>query len=106
MFTTHSFMVIHPRARYGKPMSTDGIISANFVCLFVCLGLSSYSRNFHSYEDVTINGEGLQILTYVPHTWPLSSEDSLACHTYCDTGHPFIMVNSEDPSHSHLLLSV
>ena len=26
------------------------------------------------------------------HTWPLSSDDSLACNTYCVTGHPFIMV--------------
>ena len=40
-----------------------------------------------------MTGEGLQILTYARHSWPLSSEGSLACHTYCDTGHPFIMVN-------------
>ena len=33
----------------------------------------------------------------------LSSEGSLACYTYCDTGHPFIMVISEDPWHRHLL---
>ena len=26
-------------------------------------------------------------------------EGSLACHTYCDTGHPFIMVISEGPWH-------
>ena len=44
-------------------------------------------RIFHSYGDVTITGEGLQ-----------SSEGSLACHTNCDTGHPFIMVISEDPT--------
>ena len=75
-----------------------------FVCLFVCL--SSHSRIFHSYGDVTIAGEGLQILTYARHTWPLSSEDSLTCHTYCDTGLPFIMVMSEDPWHSHQLPSV
>ena len=30
----------------------------------------------------------------------------LACHTYFDTGPPFIMVISEDPRHSHLLSSV
>ena len=29
---------------------------------------------------------------YARHLWPLSSEDSLPCHIYCDTGHPFIMV--------------
>ena len=38
-------------------------------------------------------------------SWPLTSEGSLACHTYCDTGHPFIMVITEDPWHSHLLPS-
>ena len=30
----------------------------------------------------------LPILTYTQHSWPLSSEDSLMCHTYCDTGQP------------------
>ena len=43
-----------------------------------------------------IAGEGQQILTYARHSWPLRSEGSFASHTYCDTGHPFIMVNSED----------
>ena len=51
---------------------------------------------FHSFGDVTITGEGLQILTYARHSW------GLACHTYCDTGHSLIMVISisEDP-HTH-----
>ena len=48
----------------------------------------------------------LQILTCAWHLWPLSSEGSLAFHTYDDTGHPFIMVISEDPWHSHLLPNV
>ena len=60
-----------------------------FVCLFVW-SLSSHSRIFHSYGDVIISGEGLQILACVLYSWPLSSEGSLACHS--DTGHPFIMV--------------
>ena len=30
-------------------------------------------------------------------------ESSFTCHTYCDTGPPFIMVISEDSWHSHLL---
>ena len=76
-----------------------------FLCLFNW-SLSSHSKIFHSYGDVTITGEGLQILTYARHSWPLSSEGSLACHIYCDMGHPFIMVISEDPWHSHLLLTV
>ena len=64
------------------------------------------SRIFHSNGDVIITGEGLRILTYARHSWPLSSDGSLACHTYCDTGHPLIMVISEDPWHLHLLPSV
>ena len=51
------------------------------VCLFV-LSFTSHSRIFHSHGEVTITGEGLQILTYARHSWPLSSEGSLACHTY------------------------
>ena len=47
-------------------------------CLFVWT-LSSHSRIFHSFGDVTIAGEGLQILTYAWHSWPLSSEGSLTC---------------------------
>ena len=69
-----------------------------FICLFVCMGLIvQLERIFHSYGDVTITGEGLQILTYARHSWPFISKGSLAYHTICDTGHPFIMVISEDP---------
>ena len=87
----------------------DVLFVCLLVCLFVCLfawGLSSHSRIFHSYRDVTITGEGLQILTFARYSWPLSSEVSLACHIYCDMGHPFIMVISEDPWYSHLLQSL
>ena len=69
------------------------VLKIMFVCLFVCLfvwGFSSHSRMFHSYGDVTITDEGLQILTYARHPRPLNSEGSegsLACIAYCDTGH-------------------
>ena len=46
------------------------------VRIFVCLGFLSYSRFCHSYGDITIIGEGLQILTYARHLRPLSSEGS------------------------------
>ena len=69
-----------------------------------CLFVGVY--HLHSNGDVTTAGEGLQILTYAQHSWILSSEGSLACHTYCDRGHLFTMVISEDPWHSHLLQSV
>ena len=74
--------------------------------ILVCSGFSVPPKNFQSFEDVTIADEGLQILTYAWHSWPLSSEGYLTCHIYCDTGQPFIMVISEDPWHSHLLPSV
>ena len=46
-------------------------------------------ENFHSFGDVTIVGEGLQILTYAWQFWPLRSEVFFVlCHTYCGTGHP------------------
>ena len=68
--------------------------------------LSSLSRIFHSYGDVSIAAEGLQILNYARHSLPWSSEGSLTCHKYCDRGLLFIFVISEDPWHSHLLPSV
>ena len=67
----------------------------------VCLGFSSQSRIFHSFGDVTITDEGL-ILVYAWHSWLLSNEGSLVCHTYCDTGHPF-MWSSPRTNNTHLL---
>ena len=53
-----------------------------FVYVFPCLWFLSQSRIHHSCGDVTITGEGVQILTYARHLWPLSKECSLVCHTY------------------------
>ena len=58
---------------------------------FFCSSFSSHSRIFHLFGDVTIAGDGLQILTYVRHLWPLIKEGSLTCHTYCDIGHLVIV---------------
>ena len=69
---------------------------------FYLFGVFRPTREF----DVTFTGEGLQILTSVRHSRQLSIEGSLKRHTYCDTGHTFIMVFSEDPWLSHLLPSV
>ena len=49
--------------------------------LHVYAVFASHSRIFHSPR----------------HSWQLSSEGSLACHIYYDTGHPFIVVISGDP---------
>ena len=58
-----------------------------FVCLSVW-GFSSTLEFFTSIRDIIIAGEELHVLTCARHSWPLSSEGSLVCHTYCDTGKP------------------
>ena len=76
-----------------------------FVWFFVLLENFSLIRRYNHCRW----GRRLQILTYARHSWPLtwkSSEGSLTCHTYCDKGHPFIMVISGDPWHLRLLPSV
>ena len=90
----------------NEPVLFLCLLTNYFVCLFlfVC-SLLSHSRNFPSWR-ITIAAEGLQILTFARHSWPLSSEGSLACHTHCDKGLTFIMVIFEAPWHSHLLPSV
>ena len=65
-------------------------------------GFTYHSKICHSYGDVTITGEGLQIMSSTKQSRPFSSGGSLDYHTYCDTGHPFIMVISEDPWQLHL----
>ena len=67
------------------------------VCLFVCP-----TREFFTHlETSPLPVKGCKF-------WPVldTSEGSLACHSYCDTRNPFIMINSENPWHSHLMPSV
>ena len=78
----------------------------NWTTVFFLFGVFLPNREFFTHLETHHTGEVLQILTYVWHLWPLRSECSLAYHAYCDTGHPFIMVISEDPWHSHLMPSV
>ena len=68
-----AFVYIH------STMSWLTTLGFSYVCLFVW-GLSSHSRLFHSYGDVTIIGEGLQILTYARHSWPVSSKFFIVPH--------------------------
>ena len=85
--------------KYWKPDFHDWLI----VCysLFVWVVFFSLDTFSLIYGDVTITGEWLQFFTYTRYSWSLSSESSLTCLTYCDTGNPFMMVISEDPWHSH-----
>ena len=53
----------------------------------------TYHVHIRSYESLFVWGLSYHswILTYARYLWPLSSEGSLACYTYCNTGHPFII---------------
>ena len=83
--------------KYGKweykKLLYTGLLNvcSNSLSLILFYG-SFLSRMFHSYGDVTITGEGLQILTFARISWPLSSEGYLTCHTYCNIGSPFVII--------------
>ena len=58
---------------------------SDLICLF---GVFRPTEEFFTHKETSQSpGEGLQILTQTRHSWPLSSEGSIACHIYCDTGH-------------------
>ena len=63
-----------------------------FVCFGVIITLENVSQVWkrHQYRWRAPD------LAYSRHSWPLSSEGSLVCHTFCDTGHCFIMVISAE----------
>ena len=86
-------------------ISVISAVSNRVGYLFVCLEFFLPLKNVSLIWSVTIAGEGLQILTYNRHLWPLRIEVYLACNIYCETEHPLIMVISKDLWHSHLLLS-
>ena len=86
----------------GLYNSTD-INNYLFVCVFVC-GFSSILRILYSYGDVTITGNGLQILTYTQYSWQLSRFFSLPWLLWQGTS--VYMVICTNPWHSHLLPSV
>ena len=53
-------------------------------------------REFFTHLETSPLPVMLPILIYTRYSWQLSSEDSLKCHTYCDTGQPFIIVITSD----------
>ena len=86
------------RRRHCRWRSTKFSLSVFLLCLFVWIFSSkNFSLIWRRYRCLWRTAKF--------DLRPLSSEDSLACHI-CDTGHPFIMVVSEDPWHSHLMPSV
>jgi hypothetical protein len=66
-----------------------------FVKDFVCF--ESHEQFFSNLATVTINGDGAANLDLYLALTAFSSEGSFTCHTYCDTGPPFLKVISERP---------
>ena len=78
------------------------------IYLFVCL-----FRFFVPLENFFTHMETSPFPVKGCNFWPMlgthghwAARFFLACHSHCDTGHPFIMPVSEDPWHSYLLTSV
>ena len=57
---------------------------SDLICLF---GVFRPTENF----SLIRRRHNRPVKDWTRHSWPLSSEGSIACHIYCDTGHPFIM---------------
>ena len=72
----------------------DQIYLFVWLVAIVSLGHLSQTNIFHSYRDVINTGEVVQILTYAQHLLLLSSEGSLALHSFSDTYYPFIWPSS------------
>jgi hypothetical protein len=65
---------------------------------FVCLIVLSRTSNFFSYLATdTITVDGAANLDLCLALTAFSSEGSFTCHTYCDTGPPFLRSNPKDP---------
>jgi hypothetical protein len=62
---------------------------------FVCF--ESHEQFFSYLATVTITGDGAANLDQCLALTAFSSEDSFTCHTYCDTGPPFIRSYPKDP---------
>ena len=87
---TGHYLTSHP-----KDINMKSFIDKLVFCLYVPMENFSLIWRRHHYW-----WRASTFFTYTRHSWQMNSEGSLACHTYCDTGHPFKMVISEDPWHT------
>jgi hypothetical protein len=72
-------------------------IRDNYKDLFVSLFVYSRTSNFSAIWQLSLLPvTGLQILAYAWRSGLLSREESLSCHTYCDTGPQFIRSHPKD----------
>jgi hypothetical protein len=65
-----------------------------FVCLFICF--ESQEQFFSYLATVTIAGNRAANLDLCLALTAFSSEGSFTCHTYCDTGPPFLRSYPKD----------
>ena len=111
----HRYMAERLPKRHTTPNNQQnnrrmGHLSKMFVCLFLCLfvcflGFFVPIEKFFSHMETTpLPVKGCK-LRPVCHSWPLGSEGSLTCNTYCDMEDPFIMVITK-ACDTTLLLSV
>ena len=65
--------------------------------LFVCMLLNVPTKNYFIHMETSLYpGEGLQILAYAWHLRSLSSEGSLTCDIYYDTGPRVLLSRPKD----------
>ena len=86
--------------KFRSHILVAGFDSAIFVCLF---GFFAPFKNFSliwRHHNCRCRATNFDLCS-----WPLRSDGSLACHTYCVKG-TFYMVISNDLWHSHLLQSI
>ena len=86
------------KRRLGSGDHLDENVKTEVPCHVECLRFFVPLKNFHLCGDITITGEGLQILTYTWHSWPIEQWGFLSLlYMYINTEHPCIMVIFEDP---------
>ena len=91
-----------------KPLHS--IESHGFLQWVTRLLLNYYIRSCNTIKKTLIRNIFLEIFTHLEmspliiravsltcarHSWPLSNEEYLTCHTYSDSGQPFIMIISK-----------
>ena len=98
------YYFLHDACKLQKELATKPMDTALFFVLFVCLfWVFRTTRDFFTHMETwpwLVRGCKFDLCSAL---MAIEQWGFLACHTYCNTGHLFIMVISEDLWHSHLL---
>ena len=80
----------------GNSFKFVSLYTRDYYCMRMKTSIFLLLRFIVTLKNFSLITDGrLQSLTYI--CTALIEQGSLACHTYCDIGHPFIMVISDDP---------